>query len=112
MLTIKELKDMNPGIFRTGTGLILHPWPDEARENVIDGKYAEVNWVAVRGGIHDWTIYHSLDANLTKRDYLDGFEHLMATNERIRNWGTKVRREEEIKRLVPCDDEAFKMYRY
>lgn len=30
----------------------------------------------------------------------------------IVNYGDKVHSEENIKKLCPCDDEAFKMYRY
>ncbi len=120
MLTLKKLKEMKAGRFATGTGLIIHPWFNDAKENLVNdrgekdenGKYVKVNWVAVRGGYHDWAIYHSLDANLTHRDYLDGFEHLDATNEQIERGGAKLRREEEIKKFVPCDNKALEMYRH
>jgi len=52
------------------------------------------DWVAVRGGIHDWAIYKG-----------------QGTKEYIRDWGNKVHSEEEIKLLVPCDKESFNMYR-
>jgi hypothetical protein len=54
-------------------------------------------WIALRGTIHDWTIYcHFADRHW---DW-------------IKNWGDKVHSETHIRRLVPCDDEAFEMYRY
>lgn len=54
-------------------------------------------WVAVRGGIHDWAIY---------KDSSD------KTWDEVKSYGNKVYSEEEIRNLVPCDDEAFKMYRH
>ncbi len=56
-----------------------------------------LRWVAVRGGIHDWAIYAHTDAH---------------GEQWIRNHGDKVTGEDNIKKLVPCDDEAFAMYRY
>lgn len=56
-----------------------------------------VRWVAVRGDIHDWAIY---------------FSHPSWELDRIWLEGEKVMTEEEIKKLVPCDDEAFSMYRH
>jgi hypothetical protein len=77
-----------------------------------DGHHVLVNWVAIRGGIHDWAIYHSLDANLEPADCLGGFTHLEATDEQIARSGAKLYREYEIRAFVECDDESFKMYRY
>ena len=57
----------------------------------------QLRWLAVRGGIHDWAIY----CHLADKDW-----------DFIRTQGNKVGGEENIKRLVPCDDEAFKMYRH
>ncbi len=71
-----------------------------------------VNWVAVRGGYHDWAIYHSMDANLEPANYFDGDAHLKATDEQIARGGAKLTNENKIKEFVPCDEEAFKMYRY
>lgn len=82
MLTIKNLKEMKPGIFSSGIGM--------------DGLN-EIRWVAVRGGMHDWAIYYG---HLNKSEY------------DIKSYGDKITGEENIKRLVPCDEEAFKMYRY
>jgi len=119
MLTLQQLKEMKPHtIFASGIGSIEHPWFNDAKKisqggNLEeDGKTTKVKWVAIRGFYHDWAIYHSLDANLEHSDYLDGFSHLLATDEQIANSGAKLREEEDIKRFVSCDDDAFKMYRY
>ena len=95
---------MKPGIFAKGTGLILHPW--------FSDRKVKVNWVAVRGTIYDWAIYHSFDSNLINRENMEGDEHLRATDEEIARLGAKLGKEDEIKAFVPCDEEAFKMYRY
>ncbi len=119
-LTLQKLKEMNPDtVFARGQGLIIHPWFNDETENLVNengepdkhGKYVKVNWVAIRGYIHDWAIYHSLDANLEPAESLGGFTHLEASEERILRGGAKLRREDEIKKFVDCDDEAFEMYR-
>ena len=56
-----------------------------------------LRWVAVRGGIHDWAIY----CHFVEKSY-----------EWIKDYGDKVCSEEHIKKLIDCNDEAFKMYRY
>jgi len=94
MLTIEQLKQMPPGnIFAQGE-----------IENSPNGIYMtdlfvgrKMIWVAKRGMIHDWVIYiHWVD---------------MGINYVISN-GDKVRDEKNIRKLVPCTDEAFKMYRH
>ena len=91
ILTLKKLKKMKPHTifeFRLGHSGIR-----------------TFKWVAKRGYIHDWAIYTSLNAV--------PFKDLWAGDkERISEWGEKVTDEIMIKELVPCDDEAFKMYRY
>lgn len=113
-LTIKKLKEIEPNtIFASGIGLIEHPWFNDAKISLEeDGRSTKVKWVATRGFIHDWAIYHSLDANLEQSRNLDGVNHLQSTNEQIARAGAKLRDENKIKEFVPCDDEAFKMYRY
>ncbi len=120
MLPLQKLKEIKPNtIFLKGTGLVIHPWFNNEPENLVDengepnkkGKYVKVKWVAIRGGIHDWAIYHSLDANLESSDYLGGFFHLISSYEDIAKYGAKLRKEEEIKKFIPCDEEAFGMYR-
>ena len=112
MITLQQLKDMKPNIiFAKGQGKILHPWFNEAK-NVDENNETPVKWVAIRGGIHDWAIYHSMDANITMADYFDDPSHLQAPNETIARAGAKLHNEERIKEFVPCDDESFKMYRH
>lgn len=84
MLTEKMLKDMVPGkIFAEGTGK--------------DGKH-EIRWIGKRGdGYWDWCIY---------------FHHKEMDVDFIKRHGDKMMTESKIKSFVPCDDEAFALYRY
>lgn len=84
-LTLQHLKDMQPGIFAYGTLQDCKICPEH------------IKWVAVRGGIHDWTIYYD------KECY--SYDH-------VKDFGTKLYTSSIIRELVPCDDKAFKMYRY
>ena len=84
-LTIKKLKEMKEGIFATGTGT----YPELVED--------EVRWVAVRGGIHDWCIY---------------YHHSYNDVQFVASQGDKIFTELIIKRLIPCDDEAYSMYRF
>lgn len=93
MLTLQKLKDMNPGQFNTGTGT----YPE-----IID---EEIRWVAVRGEYHDWTIYY-----LPQSEMMYCLQPKNAI-EQIKTNGDKIFTESIIKRLVPCDVEAFGMYR-
>ena len=118
-LTLEQLKEMEPNtIFASGISLIEHPWFNNAKPVSeggtleLDGKSTKVKWIAIRGGYHDWAIYHSLDANFITTPYLDDPSHLEIDNERIANHGAKLHLENDIKRFVPCTDEAFNMYRY
>lgn len=92
MLTIKQLKDMpSDTIFAQGETV-------DGPEGVNMSRTGKrLKWVAVRGGIHDWAVYIGLDSS---------------SFEQIRSYGDKVTGEQNIKKLVPCDDEAFSMYRY
>jgi hypothetical protein len=92
MLTLQALKDMKPDeIIATGTS---NDSPDGL---FMANTNRELRWVAVRGGIYDWCIYcHFADKDI----------------EWIKRQGDKVCDERHIKKLVPCDDEAFEMYRY
>jgi len=92
MLTIKQLKEMKPGIFLKGEVI------DSPNGINMENSGRQLKWVAVRGGIHDWAIYCYL---------ADGYSY-----EYVRDYGSKVISEENIKRVVPCDNESFKMYRY
>lgn len=92
MLTLQSLKDMKPQTMFAQGKSIDSP---EGINMTNSGKM--LRWVAVRGGIHDWAIY-------THFAYKDV--------EWIRRCGDKVHSKENIKKLCPCDDEAFSMYRY
>lgn len=107
MLTLEQLKAMEPDtIFATGVNEIPHPWYGQSPEYP---KTVMVKWVATRGGIHDWAIYHSFHTNLTMIMFPD---HVHAPDQMIKDHGEKLHDEELIKRFVPCDAEAFEMYRH
>lgn len=92
-LTIDKLKDMNPEtIFAEGITS-----NDPAGIYMTDSNISrKLYWLAKRGAIHDWTIYiHWADKG--RQFVIDA--------------GDKVTDEANIKKLVPCDDEAYKMYR-
>ena len=114
MLTIEKLKEMKPNtIFASGIGLIIHPWFNNAKKVLEeDGQSTKVSWVAIRGGIYDWAIYHPMDANICQADYFDCDCHLQASEDLIARAGAKLCNENQIKNFVKCDDEAFQMYRY
>lgn len=84
-LTVDILKEMEPGtVFARGKG--LYP-----------GLYSEpIRWVASRGLMHDWALYyHRADKPWSQ----------------ILTEGDKSTTESIIRKLVPCDDETWKMYR-
>lgn len=92
ILTLQMLKEMEPNkIFRTGTS------NDSPEGLFMANTNRQLKWVAVRGGIYDWAIYcHFADKDI----------------EWIKQYGDKVYNEDHIKKLVPCDEEAFEMYRF
>lgn len=92
MLTLEDLKNMEPKTI-IAKGEVL----DSPIGINITNSGKMLRWVAVRGGIHDWCIY----CHFANKSY-----------EYIRASGDKIIFEENIKRLVPCTIEAFKMYRY
>jgi hypothetical protein len=96
MLTLQQLKDMKPGTFASGT---LVDSPDQIN---LARTGNTVRWVAVRGGIEDWCIYAQNPhyGNLAWDEY------------RVKTEGDKITSEANIRKLVECDDEALKMYRY
>jgi len=92
MITLQNLIDMEPlTIFDSGRTV------DNACGVNMANSGRILKYVACRGYIHDWSIYV-------------GFEH--ESDEYIKDYGDKVTNERNIKKLVPCDDEAFNMYRY
>ncbi len=92
MLTLKQLKDMpDHTVFAHGVTT------DDAAGINMANTGQQLRWVAKRGQIHDWAIYIHFAYNDEKF---------------VREQGDKVTSEANIKKLVPCDDEAFAMYRY
>jgi len=124
MLTIKKLQEMEPNtVFAKGIGYINHPWYssmhyknyEDAWRTVVEtaeGGLTKVKWIASRGGIHDWSIFHSLSSIFEVAHYLDGISHLDVNWERIRAHGAKLHDKKTIKRLIPCTEEAFNMYNH
>ena len=92
MLTVEQLKAMPPStIFATGEA------NDKPDGLFMANTNRQLRWIAIRGGTYDWAIYcHFSDKDI----------------EWIKRHGDKVCDEGHIKKLVPCDDEAFKMYRH
>lgn len=84
MLDKQILEAMPPGTaFATGETDILEKFP--------------CRWVAVRGNVYDWAIY---------------YHRLSRSVAQVQFEGDKVCTAEHIRTLVPCDDEAFALYRY
>ena len=91
MLTIEKLKEMPEGLFASGVTT------DNPEGVNMTNSGKPLRWVAVRGAIHDWTIYcHWVDS----------------PNGWIERHGDKVCHENHIKKLIECDDKAFSMYRF
>ena len=92
MITLQKLKDMKPGtIFAEGIAM------DSPGGLFMANTGKVLRWIAVRGGIYDWAIYcHFADKS----------------TEYVKSQGDKVISAKNIKMLVSCSNEAFKMYRY
>jgi hypothetical protein len=102
MVKLDYLKQLKPDtIFARGK------FVDSPEGVNLAGTGRKLRWVAVRGGIHDWAIY-------AEPPYSDPDEECNGgwTDQQIRRHGTKVHRDSNILALVPCDDEAFAMYRH
>lgn len=93
MLDFKMLIDM-PGGTKFATGIAM----DNADGLFMVNTDKKLRWVAVRGHAQgDWTIYcHFAEQSIDE----------IACN------GDKVFKEQNIRRCVPCDDEALAHYRY
>lgn len=91
-LSEKTLKMYSPGqIFASGQIV------DSNEGITIFGSGKQLRWVAVKGMIDDWSIYVHFS------QYNDEF---------VKNYGMKVIQEENIKKLIECDEYSFKAYRY
>ncbi len=92
MLTLEKLKSLPANyIFALGE---IRDCPNGLN---MTGSGKTLGWVAVRGSKNDWAIYCDSAQN---------------TYEHIKRWGNKVYGVDHIKKLVPCDSEAFAMYRF
>ena len=91
-LTVEDLVKLpKHEIFASGTAL------DNEQGLFITNSGKELRWVAVTGEIGDWCIYCH-------------FTHYPP--DYIQRYGDKVCIKRNIQMCVPCDDEAFKRYRY
>lgn len=57
----------------------------------------EIRWIAVKGGGEDWALY---------------YHHSYHPLDYVRTNGDKAFTESVIRKLVPCDEEVIKRYRY
>ena len=113
-LTQEMIEEAKPhSIIHSEIAYIEHPWFNNAVDNLEkDGRSVKVKFVIYRGGIVDWCIYHSLDANFIMAGYLDDKNHLEISPERIASNGAKPHREEVIRSIVNCTDEVYGLYRH
>jgi len=94
MVTIQQF-DAIPDGETFAQGFALND-PDEIY--MTDSRIGEeLRWVAVKGYAHDWCIY-CLWAN-------------ESTFGMVERNGDKIRTREYILKLVPCDEEVYKLYR-
>ena len=92
MLTLEMLNSM-PENTIFATGILL----DNEDGLFMTGSNKELRWIAVRGIVNDWAVYcHTAEKSI----------------EYIERVGDKVNDERNIKRCVPCSDEAFARYRF
>lgn len=96
ILTVEGLIKLPHGRFAGGVGEI----PSQEAEYIVGQPYTlkVVKWVATKGYGYDWAVY-----------FLNGS---LDTEEEIYQNGFKLEDEEYIRKFVPCDDDAFKKYRY
>jgi len=111
-LTLEKLKELDPGIF--AKGVCVDDCGDKWNSVCLAWTGKATRWVAVKGDIPDWAIYaqnpHYVDSDDLEVKML-GMSGIWDWD-KIRDQGDKIGSEKSIRRLVPCDDEAFKMYRY
>jgi len=94
MLTLEKLKAMQPNeVIDCG----IAPNSPEGIFMTDSNIGKELLWVAKRGRIHDWTIYCHWKEK--------GMQYVL-------DCGDKITSKANIQKLVLCDDEAFKMYRF
>lgn len=115
-LTLEYLKSLKPmTVFAHGFTRITHPWFNDANNVDRDGRSALVRYVIVRGSIHTWSIYHSMDANLVGFEgynYFNGTTHLYSLIDSIARFGAKLHDEQKIREMISCTDEVFSFYNF
>lgn len=104
-LTVDDLIQMRPGfIFASGD------IPNDAEDGILMDTFEEyqaLRWIASRGeGYHDWAIYIS---QAESTNIGDGVYTI--PDEWIRKNGIKLSSEANIKKLIPCSDAAYALYR-
>jgi len=86
-LTLDELREMGPGqLIKNGKGCIPDLW-----------RNGDLKWIAVKGKTETWTIYYGPTPYVYQN---------------IIKFGGKIFDEKIIRKLVPCTDEAWEMYRF
>lgn len=113
-LTEEALKALPPGPFARGVGKMTHPYyPSSTPLKTVDAEgKAFVKWIAVRGGMHDWSVYHSLAGNFEPAPKLDGKDHLDVSYQEIQDHGSKMDLDDACHMLEQVDESARKLYRY
>ena len=114
MLTVEKLKAMEPWeIFAKWEAI------DDWKVFNIWGEWHKLQRVAVRGkGYHDRAIYfHIINTEAAGKAVADDDVVLFLysrewSDEQVASNGDKLTRESTIRNIVPCDDEAFNLYRY
>lgn len=92
MLTIEKFNEIPAGeVFARGTVS-----DNESGINMINSNKL-LRWIAKKGDGYDWAIYCHWDFH---------------SEEYIAESGNKVGSEKNIRHLIPCSDEVFKLYRY
>lgn len=110
MLTTQKLQAMQPWEI-----IAQWEWIDDWKIFNIWRKWWNVQWVAVRWqGFHDRAIYYHLysEEKAEKCDDIDtAYYYAKRPIGIVASNGDKLTGEDTIKTLVPCDDEAFNLYR-
>lgn len=68
-------------------------------------------WIAIKGchlDYSDWCIFSESPYNMGT---IYGYKHFLS-KQPINDYGEKFGNEKFIRKLVPCDDDVFKRYRY
>lgn len=111
----KEAYDLLPnGIFYKGYGFMEHPWFNDAVKTLVGKRYGIVKFVLYKTD-YGWGCIKSLNANLELSDYLDGFDHLSASYQRIYAVGQKVYDLQSVFSLLPrlkIEDEVLDLFKH